>query len=221
MPKRAAQKLPVPRLPALWTMRRPLPQRGLLRASNLLPFQCLHWPLHETMQVDLPQAVDPTPHRIPGVRGEPAPTTNLRVLTAYDRLMNPAFSPLTRIFAPSPWFPVGTGKITVGSEGYTKWHQNVSIASRETFKDKATLPQAFYGEVAGAWPEHVVIRLRDAILIWNFSFEEGSLLMYKMGLEEKFAPVEVMTASTLRSVIDQLHDAYGLPPSSAMTVTTN
>lgn len=168
-----------------------------------------------------PAPVELAPRRIPGVSaaGANAPK-KLQVHSAYDRLMSPSVSPLLRIFAASPWLPNGQGTITIGSEGFEKW-RDYEIDLAGDFIRLVTLPQGFYGVVSDGTnkiPRHVVIRLKDTMLIWNFSMEEGSLYAWRPGLEKTYRAVEHLSASTLRIALEQLHECFNLTPANALVI---
>ncbi len=169
----------------------------------------------------LPAPIELAPRRIPGVSaaGANAPR-KLQVHTAYERLMSSSVSPLLRIFAASPWLPNGHGTITIGSEGFEKW-RDYEIDLAGDFTRLVTLPQGFYGVVSDGTnkiPRHVVIRLKDTMLIWNFSMEEGSLYAWRPGLEKTYRAVEHLSASTLRIALEQLHECFNLTPANALVI---
>lgn len=178
-------------------------------------------PAMEDPADDLPAPVELAPRRIPGVSAAGAGVPKkLQVHSAYDRLMSPSVSPLLRIFAASPWLPNGQGTITIGSEGFEKW-RDYEIDLAGDFTRLVTLPQGFYGVVADGTnkiPRHVVIRLKDTMLIWNFSMEEGSLYAWRPGLEKTYRSIEHLSASTLRVALDQLHECFNLTPANALVI---
>lgn len=169
----------------------------------------------------LPAPVELAPRRIPGVSAAGAGVPKkLQVHTAYERLMSSSVSPLLRIFAASPWLPNGQGTITIGSEGFEKW-RDYEIDLAGDFTRLVTLPQGFYGVVSDGTnkiPRHVVIRLKDTMLIWNFSMEEGSLYAWRPGLEKTYRAIEHLSASTLHIALEQLHECFNLTPANALVI---
>lgn len=135
-----------------------------------------------------------------------------RVLTAYERLMS-EHSPLYLLFAPSPWFPQGRGALTVGSSKFGDYHPNFT-PDVTNWEATSRLPSGFYGNADGL-PTHAVIRLHTTMLVWDFKFGPENMYIFHSVMnptpeDNKFRAVSTCTTSTLRRVLIELNEAYGV-----------
>lgn len=162
----------------------------------------------------------------PAVNKPARPTTVItakpRVLNAYERLMSPEHSPLIKFFAPSPWFPQGRGTVTVGSvEEFGEWHQGHEVDVTD-FNRTVTLPSGFYGDNNGM-PAVAVIRLKTTVLVWRFSFDEGSAHLFFSTMNPtpedlQFRVLETCSSSAIRRCLQELGEVYGMEVNSALVV---
>ena len=136
-----------------------------------------------------------------------------RVLSAYERLMLPDNSPLTFMFAPSPWLPNGQGNFTIGSSEFGEWYKGKQI-DVTNFEDTVRLPSGFYGESDNG-PKYAVIRLSTCIAVWNFGYGPEDLYIFHSVMNPKpedltFRPVHACASSALRRVLEELGKVYGV-----------
>lgn len=136
-----------------------------------------------------------------------------RVLSAYERLMLPDNSPLTFMFAPSPWLPNGQGDFTIGSSEFGDWYKSKQI-DVTNFEDTVRLPSGFYGESENG-PMYAVIRLNTCIAVWNFGYGPNDLHIFHSIMNPKpedltFRPVHACASSALRRFLEELGKVYGV-----------
>lgn len=171
----------------------------------------------------LPAPVSPSAKEVPSKQVD----KKLRVATAYERLVTPEISPLTKMFAAAPWFHHGVGTVTVGSTEFGGWHEDHDPMDKP-FERQARLPSGFYGKVdmgeGVIAPKYVVIRNQTTILIWNFALGLGchSIFIFHSVLNPKdtdkvFRVAESCSTSTLRRVLEEFEQVWGYS-SGAMVV---
>lgn len=151
------------------------------------------------------------------IKPKPQPTkvtATARVLTAYERLMLPDVSPLTHMFAPSPWFPMGQGEITVGSEEkFGKWFEKTTVDVTD-FNNAVRLPSGFYGKTENG-PQFAVIRLNTCVAVWNFGFGPEDVYIFHSVMNPTpadlvFRPICACASSAVRRFLIEIGEVYGI-----------
>lgn len=118
------------------------------------------------------------------VEDEPAPAipTLQTPPNMYQRMTTPKYSPLWRAFAASPWFPEGTGLISIGQK---KWPEITKDLTQLNGRQLISCAQGFYIHPGDEMPSKVLIRLRTFAVLWDFKNEEDSIKVFQIGLSDK------------------------------------